>query len=46
MKEQPTAKDSYRSAELLGDRKEVLIYHNDEVYRLRRTRHDKLILCK
>jgi hemin uptake protein HemP len=45
-KEVAAAKASYQSVELLGDRKEVLIHHNDEVYRLRRTRHDKLILCK
>ncbi len=39
-------RDSWRSEELLGDRPEVLILHNKEVYRLRRTRQGKLILHK
>jgi hemin uptake protein HemP len=39
-------RQSWRSEELLGDRTEVLIQHNDEVYRLRRTRQGKLILYK
>jgi hemin uptake protein HemP len=34
------------SAELLGERAEVEILHNEEVYRLRRTRGGKLILTK
>lgn len=44
----PTAKarESWRSDELLGERTEVLILHNDDVYRLRRTRQGKLILYK
>jgi hemin uptake protein HemP len=40
------ARESWRSEELLGDRPEVLILHNNEVYRLRRTRQGKLILHK
>lgn len=39
-------RDSWNSKEILGDRLEVLIVHGDEVYRLRRTRQDKLILYK
>lgn len=39
-------RQSWRSDELLGDRQEVLILHNNDVYRLRRTRQDKLILYK
>ena len=31
---------------LLGGTREVLIRHGDEVYRLRHTRNDKLILTK
>ena len=37
---------SWHSEELLGERNEVLIVHGSEVYRLRRTRQDKLILYK
>ncbi len=37
---------AWRSEELLGDRLEVQILHNNEVYRLRRTRQGKLILHK
>lgn len=37
---------SWRSDELLGEQNEVLIVHGSEVYRLRRTRQDKLILYK
>ena len=40
------AREQWNSAELLGDRTEVLIVHGSEVYRLRRTRQDKLILYK
>jgi hemin uptake protein HemP len=40
------ARESWRSEELLGQRTEVLIIHGSEVYRLRRTRQDKLILYK
>jgi hemin uptake protein HemP len=42
----PTPRESWRSEELLGERTEVLIVHGSEVYRLRRTRQDKLILYK
>jgi hemin uptake protein HemP len=40
------SRECYESAELFGDRKEIFIVHNTEIYRLRRTRHDKLILYK
>jgi hemin uptake protein HemP len=40
------ARAAWRSEELLGERTEVLILHQGEVYRLRRTRQGKLILCK
>jgi hemin uptake protein HemP len=36
----------WRSEELFGDQREVLIVHNNEIYRLRRTRQNKLILNK
>jgi hemin uptake protein HemP len=36
----------WRSEELFGDDNEVLVVHGDLVYRLRRTRTGKLILCK
>ena len=39
-------RECWDSDELLGNRTEVLIVHGNEVYRLRRTRQDKLILCK
>jgi hemin uptake protein HemP len=39
-------RESWRSEELLGNRSEVQIVHNNEIYRLRRTRHGKLILYK
>jgi hemin uptake protein HemP len=39
-------REAWRSEELLGDRSEVFILHNGEVYRLRRTRQGKLILHK
>ena len=39
-------RESWRSEELLGNRTEVLILHNSDVYRLRRTRQGKLILYK
>jgi len=35
-----------RSRDLFRSRREVLIVHRDEVYRLRITRADKLILTK
>lgn len=34
------------SQAILGERDEVLIRHGDQVYRLRKTRHGKLILNK
>jgi hemin uptake protein HemP len=43
---EPPARDGWRSEELLGERTEVLIWHNGEAYRLRRTRQGKLILYK
>ena len=39
-------KERWRSEELLGNRCEVLIEHQGELYRLRRTRQGKLILHK
>lgn len=45
-KAEPTSRESWTSEELLGDRVEVKIVHGGEVYRLRRTRQDKLILYK
>jgi hemin uptake protein HemP len=44
--ESPAPRDKWDSAELLGDRIEILIQHGTETYRLRRTRQDKLILYK
>lgn len=40
------SRESWRSDELLGSRDEVFILHNNDVYRLRRTRQGKLILYK
>jgi hemin uptake protein HemP len=37
---------SWQSAELLGQANEARIVHGGEVYRLLRTRNDKLILVK
>ena len=37
---------TWTSAELLGGSNEARIEHGDEVYRLLRTRNDKLILVK
>ena len=34
------------SADLLGSSREIVIQHGTEAYRLRLTRHDKLILTK
>jgi hemin uptake protein HemP len=45
----PPETDSPRifdSEELLGGRQEILIRHHGEIYRLRLTRNDKLILNK
>ncbi|MCA9224988.1 MAG: hemin uptake protein HemP [Planctomycetales bacterium] len=36
----------WTSDELFGQHNEILIVHNDQVYRLRRTRNGKLIMCK
>ncbi|MFW5845457.1 MAG: hemin uptake protein HemP, partial [Planctomycetota bacterium] len=36
----------WSSAQLLGRRDEIVIHHAGTVYRLRRTRQDKLILTK
>lgn len=38
--------DCIDSQAILGDRDEVLIRHGHQVYRLRKTRHGKLILNK
>lgn len=40
------AADTVDSARLLHGHREVLIRHGNEVYRLRHTRNDKLILTK
>ncbi|NYZ62479.1 hemin uptake protein HemP [Luteimonas deserti] len=42
----PPALVELDSADLLGGRREVLIRHGNETYRLRHTRNDKLILTK
>ena len=39
-------KELWYSEELLGTRREILIKHGDEIYRLRCTRQGKLILNK
>ncbi len=39
-------REIWRSEELLGTRKEVVILHGDQRYRLRQTRQGKLILYK
>jgi hemin uptake protein HemP len=36
----------WRSEDLFGEEREVLVLHGEEVYRLRRTRNEKLILQK
>ena len=36
----------WRSEDLFGEEREILILHQDQVYRLRRTRGEKLILQK
>lgn len=43
---QPGAMSPLESRQLLQGRCEVLIRHGDEVYRLRHTRNNKLILTK
>ena len=42
----PTDRRTWRSEELFGSEREIFILHRDEVYRLRRTRNEKLILQK
>ena len=42
----PSATPSLESRNLLQGANEVLIRHGNEVYRLRHTRNDKLILTK
>ena len=42
----PVAPKVWRSDELFGAEVEVFIAHEDQLYRLRRTRNGKLILCK
>ncbi|MBJ6982437.1 hemin uptake protein HemP [Luteimonas sp. MC1572] len=42
----PMAIQSLESVQLLHGQREVLIRHGNEVYRLRHTRNDKLILTK
>ena len=42
----PSATPSWASRNLLQGANEVLIRHGNEVYRLRHTRNDKLILTK
>ncbi len=42
----PSAMPSVESRNLLQGASEVLIQHGNEVYRLRHTRNDKLILTK
>jgi hemin uptake protein HemP len=39
-------KELWYSEELFGQRREILIKHGDEIYRLRCTRQGKLILNK
>lgn len=43
---QPVATPPLESRQLLQGQCEVLIRHGDEIYRLRHTRNDKLILTK
>jgi hemin uptake protein HemP len=42
----PAERESLSSTELLQGRREVLIRHGEEMYRLRLTRNGKLILHK
>lgn len=42
----PTEPPVLNSADLLGSSREIVIQHGTEAYRLRLTRHDKLILTK
>lgn len=44
--ESPVCDGEVTSASLLHGQREVLIRHGNEVYRLRHTRNDKLILTK
>lgn len=41
-----SAQPSYRTSALFGDRREVILIHNGEHYRLRMTQNGKLILTK
>jgi hemin uptake protein HemP len=41
-----TSQADHDSRELMRGHREVLIRHGDQVYRLRHTRNDKLILVK
>lgn len=42
----PAREREIDSARLLDGRRELVIRHGEQVYRLRHTRHDKLILTK
>ena len=42
----PAPATAFDSRELMRGTREVLIRHGDQVYRLRHTRNDKLILVK
>lgn len=42
----PGVQPDHDSRELMRGNREVLIRHGDQVYRLRHTRNDKLILVK
>ena len=44
--QQPPCPAMIRSEDLLGQQREILIIHAQEVYRLRLTRNGKLILTK
>ncbi|MCK7592167.1 hemin uptake protein HemP [Lysobacter sp. CAU 1642] len=42
----PAAEPELSSSQLLQGQREVVIRHGEQVYRLRHTRNDKLILTK
>lgn len=44
--EPPAGRSELDSERLLGGQREVVIRHGNELYRLRHTRNDKLILTK
>lgn len=46
VQESAEMRSTWTTEELLGDRKEILILHNTETYRLRITRNGKLLLQK